>query len=103
MKRVVVRYQTKPDRTGENRRLVEAVFEELRAKSPEGVRYASLQLADGTFVHVVETEDGVNPLPGLDAFQRFQSNIRDRCIVPPQSAEATVVGNYRMLGGRQDP
>ena len=102
MKRFVVRYQTKPDRTDENRRLVEAVFAELRAKSPPGIRYAALQLADGTFVHVVETENGANPLPDLAAFQSFQSGIRDRCIVPPQPAEATIVGNYRMLGERQN-
>jgi hypothetical protein len=34
----------------------------------------------------------------MEAFRRFQSGIRERCIEPPQPLEATVVGNYRMLG-----
>ena len=36
----------------------------------------------------------------LDAFRAFQSGIRARCIEPPQPSEATIVGNYRMLGER---
>ncbi|WP_348629585.1 hypothetical protein [Mesorhizobium sp. M7A.F.Ca.ET.027.03.2.1] len=39
MKRHLIRYKTKPERTDENERLVKAVFQELREKSPDGVRY----------------------------------------------------------------
>jgi len=35
---------------------------------------------------------------GTEAFQRFQSGIAGRCIDPPQSADATIIGNYRMVG-----
>jgi hypothetical protein len=28
----------------------------------------------------------------------FQSGIKERCLEPPQSGEATIVGDYRMLG-----
>ena len=65
MRRVVVRYRVRPDRVEENERLVRAVYEELAAVQPEGLRYATVKLDDGvTFVHVAvhETE---NPLPGL--------------------------------------
>jgi hypothetical protein len=64
MRRVVVRYKTKPDKTQENERLIDSVFEELRVKSPDGVRYLALRLADGSFLHFVAS-DGVgedNPL-----------------------------------------
>ena len=100
MKRMLVRYKTKPGRTDENERLVKAVFQELHAKSPEGVRYLALKLSDGAFVHFVanEAQDGTNPIPGLDAFKAFQQGIKERCLEPPQSAEVTIVGNYRMLG-----
>ena len=50
MKRTVVRYKTKPEQAEENERLIKRVFQELQAKSPEGVRYLALQLDDGTFV-----------------------------------------------------
>jgi hypothetical protein len=72
MKRTVVRYKTKPESGQENERLIQNVFEELRAKSPDGVRY-------------------------LEAFKSFQSGIKERCIEPPQSSDVTIVGNYRML------
>jgi hypothetical protein len=97
MKRILVRYKAKPEQAAENQRLIEKVFEELRTKSPDGVRYLALRLDDGTFVHFAMTEDGAPPIPGLEAFRAFQSGIKERCLEPPQSGEATVVGNYRML------
>jgi hypothetical protein len=100
MKRTLIRYKTKPETTEQNQRLIEDVFAELQSKSPEGVRYMALRLGDGSFLHLVETGEGENPLLGMDAFRRFQSGVRERCIEPPQLSEATVVGNYRMLGER---
>jgi hypothetical protein len=98
MKRTLIRYKTKPGSGDENERLIKAVFEELRAKSPDNVRYLALRLGDGTFVHFVADEGkGASPIPGLTAFRAFQSGIKDRCVEPPQSEEATIVGNYRML------
>ena len=99
MKRTVVRYKAKPEQAEENARLIEEVFQELRTNAPEGVRYLALKLADATFVHfsTVETEDGVSPIPKLEAFRPFQSGINDRCVEPPQSSDAIIVGNYRML------
>ena len=100
MKRTLIRYKTKPEMTQENQRLIEGVFEELAAKSPDGVRYLVLRLDDGTFVHFVAVDgnDGASPIVGLEAFQRFQSGAKERWIEPAQSGAATIVGNYRMLG-----
>jgi hypothetical protein len=80
-----------------NAELIAAVFEELKAAQPAGVRYLSLRLDDDTFVHFVETESDSRAISGLAAFKAFQSGIRERCIEPPQPGGATVVGNYRML------
>ncbi len=101
MRRTLIRYKTKPELTDANARLIEKVFAELRESAPEGIRYLSLRLEDGTFVHLVEveTEDGVSPLSKLKAFGAFQNGIRERCIEPPQAGGATIVGNYRMLSG----
>ena len=98
MKRTHVRYTTKPEQAEQNARLIGKVFQELPAKSPDGVRYLVLRLGDGTFLHFVETADGASPIPALEAFRSFQSGIKERCIDPPQSGDATIVGNYRMLG-----
>ena len=99
MRRTVIRYRAKPDMADRNAELVAAVFAELKAVQPEGLRYMSLRLEDDTFIHVVETaDDGSSPLPKLPAFVAFQSGIRERCAEPPIAKGATVVGSYRMLG-----
>ncbi|MEA2897704.1 MAG: hypothetical protein QOJ84_3319 [Bradyrhizobium sp.] len=97
MKRTVIRYRAKPEAADRNAGLVEKVFEELKAKAPEGIRYLVLRLEDCSFVHFVETQEGATPLPSLEAFKAFQSGIRDRCLEPPVPNGATIVGNYRML------
>src|SRR5215218_4922902 len=99
MKTTLIRYQTHPDRTEENERLIKAVFAELEATAPEGVRYAALALGDGSFVHFVEvdTKDGSNPLSKIAAFAAFQRGIQERCLEQPKSQPATIVGNYRMF------
>ncbi|MEC8930404.1 MAG: hypothetical protein VYB08_03240 [Candidatus Latescibacterota bacterium] len=45
MKRIMVTYKVKADQAQENQRLVEAVFAELAAKNPGGVRRSSRKTA----------------------------------------------------------
>ena len=100
MRKVLVRYKTKPEHADENQRLVEDVFSELASRDPGGVRYATFRLDDGvTFVHVasIETEDGSNPLAETAAFKEFQRELGARCDEPPQALDAMVVGSYRLL------
>ena len=100
MKRIVVRYKTKPEAAEVNARLIAQVFQDLKAKAPAGVRYLALRLQDDTFIHIslVEAEDGTSPIPQLQAFRAFQSGIKDRCLEPPQSSNATLIGAYRAFG-----
>jgi hypothetical protein len=101
MKQTLVRYKIKPEEEQDNVRLIERVFQELKTKAPEGVRYMCLRLNDGTFVHFATVESGgggVHPITSLDAFRAFQSGIKERCMELPQSTDATIVGNYRMIG-----
>jgi len=99
MRRTLIRYQTKPEAADRNAELIAAVFSELKAAKPDGVRYLSLRLDDDTFIHLVEStaEDGSTSIPRLAAFQAFQNGIRERCVEPPKVAQATIVGNYRMF------
>ena len=99
MKRTLIRYKTKPEAADKNAELVAAVFAELKAARPEGVRYLTLRLEDDSFVHFVETaaDDGSSALPKLAAFQAFQSGSRERCAEPPVPRGVTIGGNYRRL------
>jgi hypothetical protein len=93
---VIVRYRVKPDRVEENAGLVRAVYAELAELAPSGFRYSTTLLEDGeTFVHSAIVEPGAEaPLPQLEAFQRFQENIEERCSEPPVVTRGSVVGSY---------
>ena len=96
---VVVRYRTKPESADENARLVAAVFAELAAADPGGVRYASFRLEDNTFVHIADVASDPNPLGSIAAFAEFQKDIGERCEPGegPNPQSATLVGSYRMF------
>jgi hypothetical protein len=97
MKAVVVQYRTKPERSDENRELIEAVFREIEERRPVGFSYRVFRLEDGvSFVHTVIEHDVENPdsLGDLPAFQAFTKDIADRCEVAPVATGATVVGAY---------
>ena len=97
-RRVVVRYRVKPGQEEPNADLVRAVYRELAAVGPPGLRYATLRLGDGrTFIHLA-IDDGESPLPGLAAFRAFQAGARDRCEWGPEVSEAELVGDYRLFG-----
>ena len=98
MRQVMIRYKVKPDRVEENAALVRDVYEELHRDEPAGLRYATFQLDDGvSFVHVAATDDGQSPLTEVEAFKRFQADIRDRCDEPPVVTELREIGAFRLL------
>jgi hypothetical protein len=96
MKTILVRYKTSEAQGDANEALVRAVFDELRVKKPEGLRYATYRLADGvTFVHVATvTTPDANPLLSLPAFKAFQAGIKERCVEPPVASDVTIVDSY---------
>jgi hypothetical protein len=90
---VIIQYQTHPDSADVNQKLIEQVFAELKAASPDGMRYTTFRLADGvSFVHIVEGDSA--PLTELPAFVAFQEGASERMAVPPTRSEATVIGSY---------
>ena len=61
---VVVTYRVRPEAVEEHVRLIEAVFDQLRAEQPVNIEYKVVRLDDGvSFVHVStgDTPDGSNP------------------------------------------
>jgi L-rhamnose mutarotase len=95
MKKVIVRYKVKPEMAEENKKLIQAVFAELKKNKPAGLCYSSYMLEDGvSFVHLAQIEAEVNPLSKSEAFQAFQKNIKDRCVEPPFAQNITDIGYY---------
>jgi hypothetical protein len=101
MKTILVRYKIRDTAVAENEELIHAVFDELRASAPQGLRYSTFKLADGsTFVHLamIDTADGSNPLVALDSFKRFQQGLPERCVEPPVASDLVAVDGYGMPG-----
>jgi hypothetical protein len=101
MRQVMVRYRVKPERAAENEALVRAVYDELERTKPLGLHYATFQLDDGvSFVHLstVDTDDGSNPLTGVEAFQRFQGQVEERCDEAPVVSTLREIGSFRVFG-----
>jgi len=98
----LIRYKTKPETAGDNQRFVEKVYEELTARDPGGVHYATLRLEDGlTFMHlfITDSDEAANTLGGIAAFAEFLQDLPQRCAELPTTQPITVVGSYRMFGG----
>jgi hypothetical protein len=94
MKTIMVRYKTSEAQAATNEALVHAVFDELRSRAPEGLRYATYRLSDGvTFVHIA-THDDPNPLPALASFKAFQKDLKERCVELPVVTELLAVDSY---------
>jgi hypothetical protein len=80
-----VQYATKPGRADENERLSRAVFDELRARQPEGVAYALCRAGDEFFhVFINFAGDASEPLTELPTFKAFTENAADRQVAPPE-------------------
>lgn len=92
----MVRYKTLEARAEENAALVRAVFDELRAREPAGLRYASYRLSDGTtFVHLATVDAlGPHPLTSQPTFASFQAELKARCVEPPVVTELEPLDAY---------
>jgi hypothetical protein len=101
MRHVMVRYRVNPESAAENETLVRAVYSELAATEPAGLRYATFRHDDGvTFIHVAQTPDELNPLDRVAAFNEFQAGLKDRCAEPPALSKLTLVGSFGIDGAR---
>jgi len=91
---VVVRYRVKPDALDENVALVRAVYDELAATRPDGLRYSTVRVDDRTFVHVAVVDADDNPLDSSAAFKAFSAGVGARCEEGPLVARGELVGRY---------
>jgi hypothetical protein len=96
MRTIMVRYKTTEAHGGANEAAIRAVFDELRAHHPAGLRYTSYRLADGvSFIHIATVATPAeNPLTSLPAFKAFQKQLEGRCVEPPVVTELPPIDSY---------
>ncbi len=94
-RQVLVQYRVKAERVAEHEGLIHAVFDELAAKAPHGIRYGAFKRADGvSFVHFALVSAQENPLNAVAAFKAFGERIKERCDVPPEVSDLTEIGTF---------
>ena len=96
---LTVRAKLKEEHVADAEAAVKRMFAAIERERLEGIRYASVKLADGvTFLALLEIEDGVdNPLPGLPEAQEFYASLPDWYAESPEVGPGTVVGSYRFF------
>jgi hypothetical protein len=97
VKTLMIRYKTKKDQAAANEELVHAVYDELRARKPAGLRYRTFRLDDGvTFVHIatMDAPAVADKLTSLPSFKAFQKDLAARCVEGPEPVELHAVDFY---------
>ena len=97
MKKVLVRYKVKENKIAENELLVKAVYDQLNQTQIQGFHYCTFKLQDGvSFIHIAfsDTEKANVEFSQLQAFKKFQLDIKDRCEESPIVSTVSVVGSY---------
>ena len=94
-----VRATLKPEHVEAAEAAVKRMFAAIERAELEGIRYASLKLADGvTFLALLELEDGVeNPLPSLPEAQAFYARLPEWYAEPPEVGPGAPIGSYRLF------
>lgn len=95
MAQVKIKTESVPDVQAATERMFAAINE----AQPEGIRYASLLLADSqTLIALVQVDDGVeNPIPGFPEFRELQELVESWRATPPTVQALTVIGSYRLF------
>ncbi len=96
---LTVRAELKEEHVAEAEAAVQRMFAAIEREGLEGIRYASIKLADGvTFLALLELEDGVeNPLPGLPEAAEFYARLPEWYAGAPEVGPGTVIGSHRFF------
>ena len=96
---LMIRAKLKPTQASEVEAGIKSLFGALEQTQPEGIRYASCQLADEvTYLVFLEINEGVdNPLATLPEFHAFQEALKTSLAEPPTTEQLTVRGSYRFF------
>jgi hypothetical protein len=87
----MVRYTTKPEASAENERLSRAVFDQVRAEAPNDIAYALFRAGD-EFIHLFVNlaADNSDAVTETSSFHTYQSDLANRCAIPPQAVRLSV-------------
>jgi hypothetical protein len=97
---MMVRQKVKDGSVEEAAAAARDLFATLDRVRPEGLRYASTRVVDGsTFVALIELADGIDdPRPAIPEYLRFLEQLKGWVDGPPVIEHLDVVGSYNLFG-----
>lgn len=97
---VMVRQKVKDGSVDEAEAAVRELFSALDRVRPEGIRYASTRVVDGsTFVILTELADGIeDPRQAIPEYQPFLEQLQGWVEGPPVVERLDVIGSYDLFG-----
>jgi hypothetical protein len=101
---VMVRQKVKDGSLEDAEAAVRDLFATLDRVRPEGLRYASTRVVDGsTFVIVTELAEGIeDPRSAMPEYPRFLEKLKDWVDGPPVIEHLDVVGSYNLFGAQRE-
>ncbi len=95
----MVRQRVRADALDQAQAAARELFAVLAQVRPDGIRYASTQVAGtDTFVILLELTDGLaDPRQEIPEFGRFLQKLQDFVDGPPVIEQLDVVGSYRLF------
>jgi len=104
MSLVMVRQKVKDGSVEAAEAAAHELFATLDRVRPEGLRYASTRVVDGsTFVILTELADGIeDPRLAIPEFPRFLEQLKGWVDGPPVIERLDVVGSYNLFGSQRE-
>jgi len=96
---MMVRQKVKDESVKEAEAAARELFAALNRVRPEGLRYASTRVVDGsTFVALIELADGIeDPRPAIPEYLRFLEQLKGLVDGPLVIERLDVVGSYNLF------
>lgn len=91
----MIRYTVRREELATHLEQVREVYADLERLRPDGLAYATYQLEDEvSFLEVLSSEAGPDPLTASAAFREFRSTLDARCQQMPELVEVQRVGTF---------
>jgi hypothetical protein len=96
---MMIRAQLKAESLSESEAAADKMFAAINAARPDGVKYASMRLADGVSAVVLLALDDPadNELQDIPEFREFQEQLPEWLAEPPIVEPLTVIGSYELF------
>jgi len=97
MTTTMIRAKVKDEHVAEAAEAARTMFAAINERRPEGVKYASSQVGENTFLVLIQLDGEENPLTAIPEFREFQAALPGFLAGPPVVEQLDVLGSYDLF------